>query len=115
MVRAIIHAVDGDIPYSEVHASRGKVVRAEPIATLYEMGKVFHIGHFRDLEDQMLAMNLGGYVGIKSPDRLDALVWGLTELFPKITKKKVDENFVHRPALTSSRSASRFDAVQHRR
>jgi len=115
MVRAIVHAANPDIPYSEVHASRGKVVRAEPISALYEQGKVHHVGYFRELEEQMCSMNMGGYVGLKSPDRLDALVWGITELFPKITKRKVDDNFRPRPALTVDRSASRFDRTQHRR
>lgn len=76
------------IKYKEVHASRGKVARAEPISALYEQGKVHHAGNFNDLEDQMLAFTTHGYMGEKSPDRADALVWGLTELFPGMTKLK---------------------------
>ena len=66
--------------------SRGKHVRAEPIALLYEQGKVRHVGAFPELEDQLCAMRPDGYAGAGSPDRLDALVWALTELSgpPKI-------------------------------
>lgn len=114
MVRAIIHAANPDIPYREVNASRGKVVRAEPVAALYEMGKVIHVGYFTELEDQMCSMNQSGYVGLKSPDRLDSLVWGITELFPKITSSRKD-NWTPPAVITGSRSASRFDRTQHRR
>jgi len=66
------------VPVKKVHATRGKMVRAEPIAALYEEGKVHHVGHFSDLEHEMVS-----YTGEKSqvsPNRLDALVWALTEL-----------------------------------
>ncbi len=66
------------IPYSSVWAKKGKRTRAEPIAALYEQGKVSHIGHFPKLEDQMLLYSPDNYDG--SPDRLDALVYALTEL-----------------------------------
>ena len=76
MVEAVIRTVDVNIPYKGVHASRGKVARAEPIAALYEQGRVHHVGTFELLEDQCCT-----YVpGEKSPDRMDALVWALTEL-----------------------------------
>ena len=65
-------------------ASRGKVVRAEPIATLYEQGKVHHIGNFQALEDEMVSFTTLGFMGDGSPDRTDALIWGLTELFPRV-------------------------------
>ena len=68
------------LPVRMVTASRGKHVRAEPIALLYEQGKVKHIGAFPQLEDQLCAMRPDGYAGAGSPDRLDALVWALTEL-----------------------------------
>lgn len=115
MVRAVIHGQNSDIPYGEVHASRGKVIRAEPVAMLYEQEKVYHVGHFPDLEDQLLAYSQGGYNGLKSPDRADALVWGLTELFPKITAKKVDPNVRPPQKRVASRSASRFDRGYGRR
>jgi phage terminase large subunit-like protein len=68
------------LPVKMVTASRGKHVRAEPIALLYEQGKVKHLGAFPQLEDQLCAMRPDGYAGADSPDRLDALVWVLTEL-----------------------------------
>lgn len=80
MVEHVIRTVDKDIPYKPVHASRGKVIRAEPVAALYEQGKVSHAGEFDELEDQMCYFGPEGYVGEGSPDRADALVWALTEL-----------------------------------
>ena len=77
LVERLLRNIDFNIPYRSVHATRGKLVRAEPIAALYEQRRVHHVGTFPDLETQMCS-----YTGdIKtSPDRLDALVWGLTEL-----------------------------------
>src|SRR5882757_9813403 len=81
MVETTIRMVDPNIPFKSVHASRGKVIRAEPIAALYEQGKVHHVGEFPQLEDQCCSFtsdfdrSRGG-----SPDRLDALVWAFTEL-----------------------------------
>lgn len=80
MVRAIVTTADRTVSFKEVVATRGKVVRAEPIAALYEQGKVSHVGYFPDLEDQMCNFTASGYVGDGSPDRADALVWALTEL-----------------------------------
>lgn len=81
MVEAVIRTAGANVPYKEVTASRGKVVRAEPIAALYEQGRVSHVPGLTELEDQMCAMtSADGYVGEGSPDRVDALVWALTEL-----------------------------------
>jgi phage terminase large subunit-like protein len=67
------------IPLIAVHASRGKIVRAEPVSQLYEQGKVHHVGSFHELEDQLCEYTPDGTMGY-SPDRMDALVWGITEL-----------------------------------
>lgn len=67
------------VPLKAVHATRGKYVRAEPVSQLYEQGKVHHVGTFPELEDQMCEYTPDGNMGY-SPDRLDSLVWGLTEL-----------------------------------
>lgn len=67
------------VPLKAVHATRGKYVRAEPVAQLYEQGKVHHVGHFAELEDQLCEYTPDGSTEY-SPDRMDALVWGLTEL-----------------------------------
>lgn len=80
MVESTLRTVDKNIPYEAVTASRGKTKRAEPIASLYEGGKVHHVGTFPDLEDQMCNYVPEEYDG--SPDRMDALVWALTALFP---------------------------------
>lgn len=76
MVETIMHMLDASLPYQAVHATRGKYLRAEPIAALYERGLVHHVGTFPELEDQQC----GWVQGEKSPDRLDALVWLLTAL-----------------------------------
>lgn len=80
MVSFVVKTADKSVPFKEVTASRGKVVRAEPVAALYEQGKVSHVGVFSDLEDQLGNFTPSGYVGEGSPDRADALVWALTEL-----------------------------------
>ena len=88
MVEHVIRAHRADIPYKSVKASRGKWVRAEPIAALFERQKVKVGGNFPVLEEQMCAMSQGGYQGTKSPDRLDAMVWGLTDIFPIVTAER---------------------------
>jgi phage terminase large subunit-like protein len=80
MVEHVIRTVDRSVSYKEVTASRGKVIRAEPVAALYEQNKVKHLNGFTELEDQMCAMTGDGFLGEGSPDRVDALVWALTEL-----------------------------------
>lgn len=80
LVRSTVQTSDKSVPYKPVNATRGKVVRAEPISALYEQGKISHVGVFPDLEDQMCNFTASGYVGEGSPDRADALVWALTEL-----------------------------------
>lgn len=78
MVRQTIHTVDRRVAYRAVTATRGKRIRAEPIAALYEQGQVHHVGTLPDLEDQMTAFVAGTYDG--RDDRVDALVWALTDL-----------------------------------
>lgn len=82
LVEANIRSVDKTVSYRAVRASRGKYKRAEPVAALYEQGRVHHVGAYATLEDQMIAFVPagGGLSNGESPDRLDALVWGLTEL-----------------------------------
>ncbi len=80
MVRHVIKTVEKSVSYKEVTASRGKIARAEPVAALYEQGRVKHAGSFPELEDEMCAMAPEGYVGDGSPDRADAAIWALTEL-----------------------------------
>jgi phage terminase large subunit-like protein len=78
MVRHTLHTEDETLPVRLVHASRGKMARAEPVSALYEQGKVKHVRGLNDLEDQMVQWEPLGSIG--SPDRLDALVWAITDL-----------------------------------
>ena len=82
MVESVLRAAEVTLPLRLVHASKGKVARAEPVAALYEAGRVRHAGQFPALEDQLCGLIAGGsYNGPgRSPDRADALVWALTEL-----------------------------------
>jgi phage terminase large subunit-like protein len=90
MVLSVLKAADRSVPVKLVHASRGKVVRAEPISALYEQGRVHHIGRHDLLEDQMCLFSVDNIRNSStgSPDRVDALVWGLTEIFDKIAGRR---------------------------
>ena len=80
MVETTLHNIAPNLPVHKVRATRGKIVRAEPISVLYSQGRVHHVGDvaFEELEDEMSSYT--GAVTDESPDRLDALVWALTEL-----------------------------------
>ncbi len=80
LVATVIHQVDRDIPVRSVRATRGKWVRAEPVSALYEQGRVSHVGRLDALEDQMCQLGPDGRAHGRSPDRVDALVWAITEL-----------------------------------
>ncbi|WP_240789575.1 DNA-packaging protein [Pseudooceanicola onchidii] len=80
LVEAVIRQIDAQVPLRKVRASKGKEARAEPVAALYEQGRVHHLRGFGTLEDQLCAMTSRGWEGRGSPDRLDALVWALTDL-----------------------------------
>ena len=90
MVSHTLRTIDPNVNIRQVRASRGKHVRAEPIAALYEQGRVAHVGAMPDLEEQMTQMTVTGYEGSGSPDRLDALVWAMTELFPDLVDRQPD-------------------------
>lgn len=80
MVRAVLEGIEARLPVTTVRATRGKFLRAEPVAALYEQGRVLHAGRFPELEDQMCDFGPEGLSSGRSPDRLDALVWALTAL-----------------------------------
>lgn len=88
MVGHVIQTARPRTNYKVVTASRGKMVRAEPFSALYESGKVRHAGYFRELEDELTAFSTAGYTGQNSPNRADALIWALTELFPGIVNPR---------------------------
>ncbi|MCF6216050.1 MAG: terminase family protein [Emcibacter sp.] len=83
LVESLLRQIDPDVSYRAVRASRGKVLRAEPVAALYEQERVKHHGFFAELEDQMCSLTSSGLSDGKSPDRLDAMVWAVTELLLK--------------------------------
>lgn len=99
MVAHTLRTVDPNLNIIEVRASRGKHIRAEPIAALYEQGKIAHVGSYPELENQMTQMTQTGYQGDGSPDRLDALVWAFSVLFPDMVDAapKLDPQ-AYRPA-----------------
>lgn len=100
MVETTLRSSGSLLPMKAVHATRGKVIRAEPISLLYEKGQVSHVGEFRELEDQMASFTLDfNRTKQGSPDRLDALVWALTEL---MTVKQ------HKPSPMSVSKANGF-------
>jgi phage terminase large subunit-like protein len=88
MCRFTIETVRKNVSIIEVHATRGKHVRAEPISSLYHHGRISHIGTFPELEDQLCKFTASGYNGDDSPDRAEAAIWAFTELFPKLTTEK---------------------------
>lgn len=92
MCRNTLKSVRPELKIIEVRATKGKHVRAEPISALYSLGKISHVGTFPKLEDQMCLMTASGYEGEGSPDRVDALVWAFTELFPKLTRRAQSPN-----------------------
>lgn len=110
MVSSVLRAVDRSVPITLVHASRGKVVRAEPISTLYEQGRVHHVGRFDRLEDQMCLFSVDNFrsPAMGSPDRVDALVWGLTSVFDKITGRRRVEEKVDKPSIPT-----RYNKLAH--
>ena len=82
MVRFVVQTAKPNVPFRKVTASRGKAVRAEPISALTESGKIRFAGRFPQLEDELCSLTTNGYVGTDSPNRADAFVWGMSDLFP---------------------------------
>jgi phage terminase large subunit-like protein len=80
LVERVVRMIDPSVPFRAVHATRSKMLRAEPVAALYEQGRIGHLRGLQALEEQMCQMTVTGWKGRGSPDRLDALVWALTEV-----------------------------------
>ncbi len=87
MVKYVIQTQRPNTPFREVTASRGKAVRTEPIAALHEGGKIRFAGSFPELEDELCSFTTAGYTGSNSPNRADAFIWAMSELFPGMVKK----------------------------
>ncbi len=107
MVKRVIDVARPRTPFRAVHASRGKVVRAEPVSALFETGKVRMVGYHRELEDELTAFTTHGYMGERSPNRADAMVWAISDLFPELTKpvdepkQIVQQQILHRRSETA--------------
>lgn len=84
MVKNVIHTARPRTPFKELRASRGKAVRAEPISSLCETGKVRLVGFFPQLEDELYGFTTHGFMGDHSPNHADAMIWGMSELFPAL-------------------------------
>ena len=91
MVEFVVRAAKPNVPYRKITASRGKAVRAEPISSLTEQGKIRFAGRFPELEDELCAFTTAGYVGTQSPNRADAFIWAFSELFPGIAQSQVKD------------------------
>lgn len=102
MVKFVIRSTRPNTPFRPVTASRGKVVRAEPVSALVEAGKIRMAGYFRELEDELCAFTTHGYTGENSPNRADAMVWGFSDLFPELTK--LEEKKSEAPRLIQRRA-----------
>lgn len=106
MVGAVIRGARARTPFRPVTASRGKTVRAEPVAALVEGGKIRMAGIFRELEDELCGFTTHGYMGDHSPNRADAFVWAMSDLFPELCKERDQIEapkpvFIHRPRDTA--------------
>lgn len=102
MVQQTINVARPRTPFKKVTASRGKHVRAEPFSALYEQGKVRHVGHFPELEDELTAFSTVGYTGTGSPNRADALIWALAELFPGLVATRKPKAEIKAPPMGSA-------------
>lgn len=99
MVEFVIKTATPNISYKAVSASRSKMLRAEPVSALHETGKIKLVGDFPDLEDELLNSSTSGYTGARSPNRLDAFVFAMTELFPAMTRPVVEPKTLSVPNL----------------
>lgn len=104
VIQTAANKLETRVHFKMVTASRGKVQRAEPFSAFYEDGKVRHAGLFPKLEDELCAFSTGGYTGPRSPNRADAHIWGLAELFPAMVAKPRAEEFVYPTSRERSRS-----------
>jgi phage terminase large subunit-like protein len=98
MVAHVLRTIAPALNIIEVRATRGKHVRAEPIASLYEQGRIRHVGQFPELESQLTQMTTQGFEGDGSPDRVDAMVWAMSELFSDMIEPIPDASVHHRRA-----------------
>lgn len=99
MVKSVIQAARPRTPFRPVTASRGKAVRAEPISTLFDSGKARMAGVFRELEEELNGFTTHGYTGDHSPNRADAMIWGVSDLFPELAKPEIHPKPIIQPRI----------------
>ncbi|QDX24364.1 DNA-packaging protein [Pandoraea pnomenusa] len=97
MVKFVLQTARPRTPFKMVTASRGKVVRAEPMSALFEQGRVRIVGQMAELEEELCGFSTHGYTGPKSPNRADAAIWALTELFPGVIRQKAEKKPASQP------------------
>ena len=103
MVKQVIKTIDSEVAYKELRASRGKVARAEPVAAMFEQGRISLIGGFAELEDEMVLMTSTGFIGERSPNRVDAMVWAMQELMlTHIPAERGDVGPIEIPGLANA-------------
>ena len=98
MVKFVVRSAKSDIPFRKITASRGKALRAEPISSLTERGKIRFAGRFLMLEEELCAFTTHGYTGSNSPNRADAFVFAMSELFPGMARKEAEPRKEVKPA-----------------
>ena len=109
MVRFVVNAAKPGVPFKKLTASRGKAVRAEPISALTEQGKIRFLGTFPALEDELCAFTTNGYMGERSPNRADAFVWAMSELFPGIVKPiREKKEYIPPPRVLGGRGGANW-------
>jgi predicted phage terminase large subunit-like protein len=106
MVRNVIHTARPRTPFRAVTASRGKAVRAEPVSALMETGKVRMAGSFPALEEELYGFTTSGFMGEHSPNRADAMIWAISDLFPELLKKTEEKTPIIMPQLRRSGSTA---------
>jgi phage terminase large subunit-like protein len=97
MVKFVVQSAKPGVNFRKITASRGKAVRAEPISALTEQGKVRFAGSFPQLEEELCSFTTHGYMGSESPNRADAFVWAISDLFPGIVKEEAKPVLKNRP------------------
>jgi phage terminase large subunit-like protein len=114
MVSGTICMIDPNVPFRAIHASRGKVVRAEPVSAIYEQGRVHHVGAFPALEDQLanFATDFDRSSAGYSPDRLDALVWAISELAVKAINPEAVFGYYHSGGIVITSGKPKLTRLQ---
>ena len=99
MVKFVVTAAKPGVPFKKITAARGKAVRAEPVSVLHDQGKIRFVGIFPELEEELCGFTSRGYMGERSPNRADAFVWLMSELFPGIARQEPKKKQIEQPMM----------------